>query len=236
MNAHIYLVTNKLNGKHYVGQTTVSKNKYGHGEALKLAYDKYGKKNFNYEIICNGVNNRNTLNFMEKFWIKVMDSRAPNGYNIEEGGTTKGEISESTRQKLREKNKGKIVSIEVREKLSKAGKGRKHSPKTIEKMKLAAQRNLKLRPKRIGIKLSEETKKKLSEMRKGELNPFYGKKHSEETKAKFKNRPVSRYWAGKKRNEEDKAHLIIERTCPYCQKIGKGNAMIGHINKCKVKE
>ena len=32
---------------------------------------------------------------------------------------------------------------------------------------------------------TDETKRKLSEMRKGEKNPFYGKKHSPETKAKI---------------------------------------------------
>ena len=37
-----------------------------------------------------------------------------------------------------------------------------------------------------GRKLSAETKQKMSESRKGELNPFYGKKHSEETIAKLR--------------------------------------------------
>lgn len=37
-----------------------------------------------------------------------------------------------------------------------------------------------------GRKLSAETKQKMSESRKGELNPFYGKKHSEETIVKLR--------------------------------------------------
>lgn len=35
------------------------------------------------------------------------------------------------------------------------------------------------------MKHTNATKKKLSEMRKGEKNPFFGKKHSDETKAKM---------------------------------------------------
>lgn len=60
--------------------------------------------------------------------------------------------------------------------------GRKHTPESIAKMKKA----------HTGVKPSEETRKKLSEMRKGEnnnmwgkrgeLSPHYGKKYSEERK------------------------------------------------------
>lgn len=38
---------------------------------------------------------------------------------------------------------------------------------------------------RIGCKASEETKQKQSKLRQGDLNPFYGKHHSEETKNKL---------------------------------------------------
>ncbi len=37
----------------------------------------------------------------------------------------------------------------------------------------------------LGFKHSENTKKKMSETRKGKNNPFYGKKHSEKTKQKI---------------------------------------------------
>lgn len=63
--------------------------------------------------------------------------------------------------------------------------GRKHTPESIAKMRKA----------HTGIKASEETRKKLSELNKGEnnamwgkrgeLSPHYGKKHSEERKEKM---------------------------------------------------
>lgn len=74
--------------------------------------------------------------------------------------------------------------------------------------------------------LSNETKLKISEACKGELNGFYGKNHSEETKKKmsearieyFKNHPEmieklsklqqgNKYWLGKHHSEETKQKL-----------------------------
>ena len=106
MAGTIYLVTNTLNGKQYVGQTIVAGNRVGHGKLITKAYNKYGKDSFTYEPICNSIENRNTLNFMEKFWIKVMDCRIPNGYNIEHGGSKVEKIADETRAILSAKSKG----------------------------------------------------------------------------------------------------------------------------------
>nr|QJS52042.1 putative GIY-YIG homing endonuclease [Bulbochaete rectangularis var. hiloensis] len=43
----------------------------------------------------------------------------------------------------------------------------------------------KIRQKRLGKKLSKETRAKLSKIFAGENNPFFGKKHSEELKLKL---------------------------------------------------
>jgi hypothetical protein len=53
--------------------------------------------------------------------------------------------------------------------------GKKHSEESIRKMSEVHK----------GIKLSEETKKKISEAMKGKKNPFYGKKHTKETLEKL---------------------------------------------------
>lgn len=76
--------------------------------------------------------------------------------------------------------------------------GVKMSEETKKKIGLAN------KGKGIGRKFSEETLKKLSDCRIGEKNHFYGKKHSDETKkkiseAKLKN-PI-RYWTGKRRQD-----------------------------------
>ena len=187
MQAHIYLVTNSINGKQYVGQSTVDRNKIGHGKAITEAYGKYGKNSFIYEKICTNIGNRNALNYLEKFWIKTINTLSPNGYNIEEGGSDKGIVAESTKQKLRKINIGKTVSIETRNKISESLMGEKNpfygKTHSIEsKLKIS-----KASSERKGTYITlEKTKKVLSELHSGTKNPFYGKKHSEEAKEKMR--------------------------------------------------
>jgi group I intron endonuclease len=143
MNAHIYIVTNKINGKQYVGQTTVDRNKVGHGMAMTEAYAVYGKDNFVYERICSDINNQKTLNCLEKFWIATCGTIAPNGYNIEAGGRDRDGVSQETRKKLSVINKGKKVKEETKEKIRQAMLGCKnpffgksHSPESRKKISL----------------------------------------------------------------------------------------------------
>lgn len=236
MNAHIYCVTNLVNGKQYVGQT-VENRKVGHGMAITMAYKKYGKEAFEYEKICTGIASRNTLNYLEKFWIATHNSIAPNGYNIEAGGTDKGIVAESTKQKLREHNLGKVIPIDVRKKISESLKGDKnpfygktHSPEAMAKIMAA----------NIGkiVIISEETKEKIRQSKIGNKNPMYGKQITEEHRAKLKaNSAKNKPWLGKKFSDEHKAHLTVEKICPHCYKIGKGNAMIRHhMDNCKQKD
>jgi group I intron endonuclease len=60
---YIYLITNKIHGMKYVGQTKCpdirtrwkqhqTKNSGSVGRFLKSAYEKYGYENFKYQIIC----------------------------------------------------------------------------------------------------------------------------------------------------------------------------------------
>ena len=138
MQAHVYLVTNSVNGKQYVGQTINSSNKLGHGRVLLKAYKLHGKDNFSYEPICSGINNRATLNYIERFWINVMGTLVPNGYNIELGGSEGSTWTEERRRKhsmalkgvkrnrpigSKSGMKGKVYPEEGKRKLSEALKG-----------------------------------------------------------------------------------------------------------------
>lgn len=66
-----------------------------------------------------------------------------------------------------------------------------------------------VRPK--GWKHSEETKKKMSEQRKGPKNSFYGKHHSDEVKQKMSNDP-NRHLCGEKNHFFGKHHTQETRT------------------------
>ena len=88
----IYKITNLLNGKIYIGQTkfTIEKRFLQHSKAnspLGQAMRECGLENFTIEII-ERCENQNELNEREKFWIKVLKSKSPNGYNLSNSGAS----------------------------------------------------------------------------------------------------------------------------------------------------
>ena len=117
----IYKTTNLVNGKIYVGQDSNNNPKYlGSGTILWNAINKYGIENFKKEIleVCNS---KEELNEREKFWIKELDAKKPNGYNITDGGSggdtlTNNPNLQEIRKKFLKKLVGKIILI-IAEKL-----------------------------------------------------------------------------------------------------------------------
>lgn len=95
MRGFIYKITNKINGKSYIGQTiqNVKERFYQHcatkcskailNMVIHKAINKYGKSNFTIEVI-EEVESTN-LNDRERYWIKYYDSYS-NGYNSTKGG------------------------------------------------------------------------------------------------------------------------------------------------------
>ena len=95
MKGFIYKITNKINGKSYIGQTiqNVKERFYQHcatkcsqailNMVIHKAINKYGKSNFTIEVI-EEVESTN-LNDRERYWIRYYDSYN-NGYNSTEGG------------------------------------------------------------------------------------------------------------------------------------------------------
>ena len=81
---NIYLTKNKLNDLIYIGQSKYLDNNYfGSGVLIKKAIKKYGKNNFEKEVLefCS----KEELDKIEKKYIFEMNS-IQNGYNILEGG------------------------------------------------------------------------------------------------------------------------------------------------------
>ena len=85
----IYKVTNKLDGKNYIGQTrfSVKKRFKEHARADSLlgkAIRKDGIENFIAEVI-EECETRRELDEREIYWIKQLGCLAPNGYNQHPG-------------------------------------------------------------------------------------------------------------------------------------------------------
>lgn len=122
----IYLITNQLTNKLYVGSSRNIKKRWNnHKQQLKKkkhsniflqnAVDKYGLNNFNFSIIeeCEIVD----LITKEVDWVTFFDSRNPkNGYNIMVPGTSPYDIVNNSGKNLRQeaiKNNQQIELIDI---------------------------------------------------------------------------------------------------------------------------
>ena len=170
----IYKITNTVNGKAYIGQTRHDAEKTrirdhlaGNGNRIiKRAIKKYGKENFTYEILYDGIIPE-FLDPLEKEAIEEFNTLAPYGYNLTIGGEG-GSCSEETRRKMSKARKGKKrapFSEEHRCNISEAKKGKKRAPFSEEHRRNISEakkgKNRKNRKKRGSP--SEETRRKMSE-------------------------------------------------------------------------
>lgn len=149
----VYLRTNSVNEKQYVGQTKNFRNRNKKWRCLKEVYanlflteerEKYGLENFKTEILAE-VETQEEAWELEKKFIKEFNTKYPNGYNKADGGkTNKGSLDGENNP-----NWGKPRSEETRRKIGESQKGEKHWF--------------------YGKKHTEETKQKMSKKNKNSL-------------------------------------------------------------------
>jgi group I intron endonuclease len=190
----IYKITNLINKKVYIGQTTGSiktrwavhlrDSKIQKNNKFYNAIKKYGQENFKIDIIENDIDTHEVLNQRERYWIKYYDSYK-NGYNSTFGGEESPMKNKEVCKKVSEALKGKPKTINP---LKKSQKGKKGTPHTeahkkyiSEKLKnrsISEETRIKLRNANLGKKQSNETILKRSIAMKG-------KKFTEEHKKKI---------------------------------------------------
>lgn len=112
----IYVTTNLINGKMYVGQKRINTSDnwrlyYGSGTIIKYALKKHGKENFDRKIIDIAFN-EDELNYLEKYYIKVFNSvKNDMWYNLCYGG-----IGGRGRVSLEDGLKNKIDEVKTKKK------------------------------------------------------------------------------------------------------------------------
>lgn len=143
----VYRTTNKLNNKFYIGAhctDDIHDSYMGSGEAITEAFLKYGKENFNKEILAIFDNEKSMYDFeallVDQDLIRRQDcyNKCPGG----RGGVGKKKRSIEQIEKLRQRK----ISTETRLKMSQSAKSRPSNRK--------------------GTKMSAETKRKISLIQK----------------------------------------------------------------------
>lgn len=179
----VYLITNKLTNKSYIGQTTQPLPKRwkqhcnlalrGSPTYLHNSIRKYGKDKFVVSSlrICE---NLESLNYWETWYIEHIKTKAPLGYNLNDGGDGRNPTPEVI-QKISESQKGRVFSEDHKRNLSLSHTGKIMPVAVREKISAAL----------LGKKKSEQHVLKLKQLKKS-IKPFLGKKHSPETILKMR--------------------------------------------------
>jgi group I intron endonuclease len=220
----VYLTTNLINGKQYVGDhsvNTLEKDKYlGSGCYIKKAEKLYGKQNFKREILEFFSTKHEAFNAQEKY-INEYNTLSPNGYNISPKGghNVKDCISEETKQKMSIKGKGRKHTEKAKKNMSNAHRGegngmfgKTHSENTKEKYFLGENNGMYNKSlfdcwvEKYGIEIAEK-KKEEWKLNIGKGNK--GHTHTKEAKEKISNANKGKIPSnkGKKMSEEQKEKL-----------------------------
>ena len=224
----VYIHTNKINNKAYIGITNNTINRWSHGDGylrkdknnqyyqpvFANAIKKYGWDNFEHIIFADNLTEE-AAKHIEILLIALYRTNCNRynpsfGYNMTDGGE--------------------------------GCTGRVFSKDTIKKMSLA---KIGKPSPRKGVKLTEKEKQKMSDSRKGkhsgQNNPFYGQTHTDEAKDKIRsyasNRPDEVLDKIRKSHMKpivqlDKNGVLIKEFCSASVAEQETGIDAGHINAC----
>lgn len=191
----IYIIENKINGKCYIGKTkqTLQKRWNRHKYLAKKkenrylynAMNEYGITNFHPSVLEYADNcSDEYLSEREIYWIsKYNSNNILYGYNMTKGGTGGDVISSHPNRdeivkKISDKNRGKKRTLEQKMKMSSSKieyyKNNKVSEATRLKMSNAVKR-----------RIQDGSFKGFIHRKTGKEHPFYGKRHSIESRKKM---------------------------------------------------
>lgn len=208
----IYKITNTKNGHFYIGKSKNIRSRWlwhidsfrkGHGtnKYFQRVWNLYHMNSFVFDII-EMVDDVTKLGEREKFHVSELQPHYNVAIVTDDQWTITEEAKEHSRQirlncdpewnrkigdSLRGKKKSEVHTQRMRESL----KGFKHTPETLEKMRIAS----------TGKKLSEEARAKIAEKAKGN-DRWKHRVFTEEAKAKIGAASKAR-WAAKKQQQKE---------------------------------
>lgn len=196
MTIGIYKITNIIDGKFYIGSSNniekrwishryhLRHNKH-HAEHLNRAWRKYGENSFIFEILEE--TEQSALIEMEQKYLDKFQSWKPKiGYNnCKIAGSQIGrKHTEKTKKLIGKIHKGKRITQESRERMRQSAIKRAKITEETRKKMSEAQKGREAWNK--GIAQEQEVKDKISKARKGKKSNSKGYKWSEEQKSKLK--------------------------------------------------
>jgi hypothetical protein len=224
---YVYRITNKILKKYYYGVRSCNVEakldlgiKYFSSSRDKEFKDdqKNHPENYKYKIvrICS------TRKEADKLEIKLQKK-----FNV---GKSESFYNRATRTSMGFSTAGTTQTLESKQKMSEAHKGKNHSDETRQKISEA----------KLGVPKSDEHKQKMSEANTGENNPMYGKEHTPEAKQKISEAKLGVPKSDETRQKISEAKLGVPQEqvqCPHCGKIGGiGIMKRWHFDNCKYKE
>lgn len=179
---YIYLTTNLLNNKQYIGKHFGELNDDYLGSGTKLQEDikKFGKQNFKKDILYISQNEEENCLKEKEFIEKYNAVENKNFYNIHvggKGGNTIAGWSEERRLEYSKKKSGQT-------------KGEKNPRYGVH---LSEETKEKIRQNRdTSYMQTEEYRKAMSAVTSGKRNGMYGKHHTEESKQKMSEHSIGK--------------------------------------------
>lgn len=193
----IYRIDCSISGKSYVGLTKQGVQKRfkahwyiartGGKTALYAAMRKYGIEAFSVSVLRDGLTLREAQ-CAEIALIVELATRAPQGYNLSEGGD-KGQagrtMSAETRAKMSETHRQRQQDPELRRRTSEALRGRAKSPEHLRKIAEALTGNTISEATRAKLRAANLGKVQSAETRAKRAAKLRGIKRSEETRRRM---------------------------------------------------
>lgn len=255
-NFCVYVHTNKINGKKYVGVTSQDPEKrWNNGKGytkrqphMYNAIQKWGWDSFEHQILISDISVEDA-SLIEQTLIAEWNLQDPQyGYNAQSGGLTHATLSDEIKEKISKAHKGKKMTEEQKKKLSEAKKNATLSEKQLEHLdtikyynkgkRFSEEHRQHLSEALTGREFTDEHKQNLSNAKKGQFSEKQqiallkvcednkGRKHTDEAKAKIS--------AGNKGKIKKNSMKIEQRDINTGAVVGVYNSVMNAHNETSI--